>query len=187
MDNYIDSVIGHYNRAWINSPQIHLWDKGPIGKMNFDFKVLAYPPTSQREMWTYATCGMSSHILNNHPVELHMFSHKEDDTIVELLFSVAYFHKNSAQLDLNHTVNFGRAWQDDSQCTYGFISLPYLDGPELENLYLSQVGVTIKFYWLIPLLEKEVNYKIKFGAEALEEKFDQNELDYLDPKRSTVL
>jgi hypothetical protein len=187
MDNYIDCVIEHYNNVWVNNPEIHLWNKGPLEKLNYDFRVLIYPPSPNRDMWTYATGGMSSDSLDNEPIELHIFSHRRDDTIIELLYSLAYYHKNTSKLNLNHTVNFGRSWQDNSKCTYGFISLPYLDGPELEDLYLNNADTLVKFYWVIPILESEANYKSNFGAEALEGKFDQNELDYLNPARSSIL
>ncbi len=187
MENYIDLAIDHYNTIWENTPKLYLWDKGPFEKLNFDFKILEYPPTPERNMWTYATTGMSSDDLQGEPIELHIFSHKQDESIIELLTALAYYHQNTARLNLNHTVNFGRAWQDKSLCTFGFISLPYLDGPELENMYLPEYDNNVKFYWLIPVTEMEVNYKSKYGAEALEEKFEETQFDYLNPGRNSLL
>src|SRR5262249_2003043 len=144
-------------------------------------RVLEFAPTERRKMWTYATCCMSQPT-DTTPIELHIFSSQKDVNLVELLTVVAYYHKTSSKIGLHHTVNFGRPWQDTSLCEYGFVSLPFLDGPDLENLYLPG-NKTIKFYWLIPVTKSEVEFKSRYGIEALEQKFDSKNLDYLNPRR----
>jgi hypothetical protein len=64
--------------------------------------------------------------------------------------------------------------------------LPYLDGPTLENLILPGMQKTIKFYWIIPITENEVKYKVNFAPEALEKKFEDLGLDYLDAHRGRL-
>lgn len=61
-------------------------------------------------------------------------------------------------LGVGHTVNFGQPWLDASSCVHGLISLPYLDGPTLENPELPD-GRVIKFDWLVPITPAEVQYK----------------------------
>jgi len=39
---------------------------------------------------------------------------------------------------------------------------------------------------LIPVTEEEVKFKIKSGAEALENKFENASFDYINPLRSSV-
>jgi len=182
---YQERIIDHYKRVWSNQSNPYFWDKGPIEKLPHDFRILEFPPTSNRQMWTYATCSMSQPE-DKSPIELHIFSSVQDTSLVELLTTVVYYHRNTNSLDLNHTVNFGRPWQGESFCEYGFISLPYLDGPDLENLCLSDQGKQIKFYWLIPVTELEVKYKSKFGIAALEKKFDEG-LNYIDPLRQSLV
>jgi hypothetical protein len=53
-----------------------------------------------------------------------------------------------------------------------FISLPYLDGEQLELFNFDRH--TIHCYWFIPITEKERNYKIENGCEALERLFEKN-------------
>src|ERR1700743_1030221 len=110
---YQQTIIDHYITNWHVEPNPYLWDKGPIEKLPFDFRVLEFPPTGRRNMWTYATCGMSQP-LDENPIELHLFSSKQDVTIVELLTALTYYHRNTRPVGLAHTVNFGRAWQDNS-------------------------------------------------------------------------
>jgi hypothetical protein len=184
--DYQEKIINHYSSIWKNNSNLYLWDKGPFEKLPFNFRVLEFAPTDNRNMWTYATCCMSQPE-DKRPIEVHIFSAKKDTGIIELLTAVAYYHRNTSLLNLNHTVNFGRPWQDTSLCEYGFISLPYLDGPELENLTVSELKIEVKFYWLIPLMKKEIDYKSKFGVEALEERFDSGSLDYINTNRSSLV
>jgi hypothetical protein len=182
-DSYEEHVIKHYESIWNAEANYYLFDKGPIQKMSSNFRILEFEPTTGRDMWTYATSGMSaSNELN--PIELHIFSFKRDASIIELLTAVAYYHKNTSRIGLNNFVNFGRPWQNQSICEFGFISLPYLDGPDLESMDFN--GREIKFYWLIPVTLREKDFAIKNGIEALEEKFESG-LDYLDPLRNSMV
>ena len=182
---FTDKVTQHYIDHWKNAPKTKVWDAEKINKKVNNFKVLEFSPTNKRNMWTYATCGMST-MEEKTPIELHIFSEKQDRSLIELLTVIAYYHRGH-HLGLSHTVNFGRPWQDNSKCEYGLISLPYLDGPSLENLYIPSYDENIKFYWLIPINEDEVAFKKKNGIEALAAKFDETEFNYLNPYRDGVV
>jgi hypothetical protein len=117
-------------------------------------------------------------------VELHLYSPREADGHVELLVATAHFHRNRDRLGLWHTVNFGRPWLDQSACDHGFISLPYLDGPQFEISH-TPLG-PVNFYWLIPVYPEEVAYKARQGVEALEQALEKQPFNYLDPSRPSV-
>ncbi len=134
-------------------------------------------------MWTYATIGMSLDD-DERPIELHMFSQEQSEEIVELLFATAHFHATGERLDLGHTVNFGRPWMDNSLCDHGLITLPYLDGPAVENFQVD--GIWAKCYWLVPVTRAEVLFKAKWGVEKLEEVFESSNFNYADPKRPSL-
>jgi hypothetical protein len=181
-----EEIQHHYERVWNVKGIPRYWYKGPIEKLNSDFCVLEFPSTKKRDMWTYATCCLSD-IKEERPIEIHIFSSRQDESLIELLTTIAYYHKNNVRIELSHTVNFGRAWQATSKCEYGFISLPYLDGPDLENGKITSYRNIVKFYWLIPVTEAEVNFKIKHGSEELEDLFDTKKLDYLNPARKSLV
>jgi len=122
--------------------------------------------------------------VDHRPIELHMFSPRESDEVVELLAVTAHYHRTAAKLGLGHSVNFGRPWMDTSKSEYGLVSLPYLDGPSLENLKID--SKELKFYWLIPVTSSEVAFKKQNGLEALEELFDRARFDFLNPERIAV-
>lgn len=174
----------HYRSHWKATAHSSSYAAGPIEQLPPGFTVLRFPPHGDRPMWTYATRGMSLPD-DARPIELHMFSALQSQEIDELLYMTAHFHRTSATLGLAHTVNFGRPWVAGSTCDFGLVSLPYIDGPDLEDLVVQDR--TIKCYWLIPITRAEREYKVLHGLEALEEEFERTSFDYLDPRRGSVV
>ncbi len=180
-----NQIVAHYRANWGTEDEKLRFSRGPIQDLPTDFCVLRFKPSRSRKMWTYATCCMSQ-ASDAVPVELHIFSPYQSDDVLELLTSVAHYHRTGCLLGLGHTMNFGRPWISDSECDHGFISLPYLDGPKLEALTIDgrRIG---SFYWLIPVTHAEVEYKITNGADVLEKKFDEAKFDYLNPNRASLV
>lgn len=177
-------VVRHYEQFWRTGGRNVNFTVGPRSNLPKDFGVLEFEPHADRSMWTYATCCMSSEN-DDDPIELHIFSPKQSIEPVELLVATAHYHRTVHLLGVGHTVNFGKPWIEDSPSEYGLISLPYLDGPELENLELPN-GKVVQCLWLIPIMKSEVDFKKKKGLEALENCFEEARFDYLDPKRRSV-
>jgi hypothetical protein len=174
----------HYQEAWNASGEVCSFSQGPVDELPDGFAVLRFPPRESRGMWTYATCGMSEPS-DERAVELHMFSLSPTAEIVELLYATAHFHRTSTSLRLGDSVNFGRPWVTGSLCSYGLVSLPYLDGPSLENLQVD--SSLIKFYWLVPVTGSEVEFKKSNGLDALEVQFEHAMFNYADPMRLSVI
>lgn len=179
-----EAVEAHYRTVWGIDAEPRQFSAGPIERLPVDFMVLRYPPHGARNMWTYATCGMSQPG-DLKPLELHMHSRQASPEIEELLVVTAWYHRDGATLDIGHSVNFGRPWLSGSACDRGLISLPYLDGPSLENLRIGSERA--RCCWLIPISLAEVEYKQANGLEALEQAFERAGLDYLDPHRASVV
>lgn len=183
--NYVKSIRQHYKQCWDRTSAVMCWNKGPTHELPPEFCVLRLPPRPAKAMWTYATCGMSLSS-DPEPLELHVFAPVQcDEELVELLTVVAHYHRTGSFLHLGDTVNFGRGWIDNSNCDHGLISLPYLDGPELE--WLDTDETKVRFLWLIPVTTTEVEYKRKFGLESLEAKMETSSFDYLNPHRPSVV
>lgn len=147
------------------------------------FQVLEFEPPPQRDTWRYASCGMSnpSEIGG---IELHILSPCQSPEPVELLAAVAHFHRSTTRLGWGHTVNFGKPWIENSPCEHGLISLPYLDGPDLEELQLE--NRSLQFLWLLPITKEELAFKKASGLEALEARFEKEQINYLNPHRPSV-
>ncbi len=184
MKTHCDEIEGHYTRVWRNPDARLVLGKGPVHELPRGFTVLSI--LRKPGMRAYATCCMS--VPGEDPgLELHLLARESDrsaadDSLLVLLTAVAHYHRTGSVLGLGHTVNFGQPWLPGSRCTYGLISLPYLDGPRLEWLEKPHV----RFLWLIPITPEEREFKKKHGLEALEERFEKAKFDYLDPLREPV-
>lgn len=185
MKTYITELVGHYERYFGVSGKSLILGKGPKDKLHADFFVLEFPPNKKHAMVCYCTVGMSVDRFDNNLMELFVYSPKADKGLVELLTVCASYHRNGLPLKINHTVNIGRPWLDNSKCDYGFISTPYLDGPELELFEYD--GKEIDCYWFIPITQKERDFKIEHGVEQLEQLFEDKQLDYLNPERNCLV
>lgn len=184
MSRYSERIFAHYYSVWPDFIGRHRLEKGPFFELPREFEILEF----RREPGTqvFATCGMSQlSDPQQDRLELHLLARSRADreSLVELLTVLAHFHRTRAHFGLEHSLNFGRPWLPGSQCDRAVISLPYLDGPRLEIL----MDPGIRFLWLIPVTQAEVDFKAKFGMEALEQRFEQGPFDYLDPLRASVV
>jgi Suppressor of fused protein (SUFU) len=178
-------ITAHYERTWKARSAPALFAKGPIGDLPKGYRVLLFPPRVERRLWTFATCGMAQEA-DESPIELHVHSEERQDSIVEVLTAVAHFHRTEQPLGVGHIVNFGRAWVPSSKAEFGLVSLPYLDGPDLEEAVLES-GKHVRCLWLIPIFASERDYAIANGLEALENKFESSGFNYAAGDRAAVV
>ena len=182
---YIEKLHQHYV-SYFKAPGCKkVLDKGPKEKLHPDFNILEFAPNKIHNFWTYCTVGMSVDSEEENLIDLFIYSPRQDVALIELLTVAASYHRNVLPLDLNHTVNIGQPWLGDSKCDHGFISLPYLDGEQLEILKLGDRIVNC--YWFIPITEKERDFKIESGVEELENLFEDKQLDCLNPDRKELV
>lgn len=180
---YQQAIQNHYARNWSAPTDAVRWNRGPVDELPEDFRVLVIPRPPK--MTAYATRCMSQPT-DKERLEIHLLTrtgpaHQSD--LIEVLTAVAHYHRTGRALGLGHSVNFGRPWLAGSTCTHGLISLPYLDGPNLEWLAEPKV----QFLWLIPITEAEMHFKKEYGMEALEQKLEEKQFDFLDPGRASVV
>ena len=88
---------------------------------------------------------------------------------------ITYYHSNH-NLGFGHTLPIGEPWLERSECNNWLISLPYPFGEELEIMSIENTHAHVA--WLLPITDKERDYKMKNGLEALEQKFDDTALEY---------
>lgn len=186
ISDYCQWIVRHYETVWASSGRKRRWERGPIHELPSEFCVVEFSPSPSRNMWTYGTCCMSQPN-DRLPVELHMFAPGASELHVELLTAVAHYHRTGRNIGLGDSVNFGRSWLPGSECGFGLVSLPYLDGPRIENLAISDLDVVTKCYWLVPITQKEVEFKKQAGVEALECQLEESHFNYLDPARKSVI
>ena len=182
---YNEKLRKHYEKHFKSKGTVREWITGPTEKLHSEFYVLEIAPNSVHSMWTYLTVGMSMDRTDDNFIELFVFSPEKNNSLVELLTVSASFHRNKAPLNVHHTVNIGQPWIKNSTCDHGFISLPYLDGEKLELFEFE--NKVYRCLWFIPITKKERNYKTENSCEALEQLFEDGQLDYLNPNRKSLV
>jgi hypothetical protein len=177
----VEGLQEHYSQVWGSRVTRRAWEFGPVHELPEDFSILEFQPCEKTGWWVYATSGMAEAI-DKPALELHLLSPVQSSSLVELLTVVAHYHCTGASLGRGHTVDFGRPWLPDSVCSVGLVSLPYLNGPALEN-FMAPNGLSVQCLWLIPVTRNEVALKKRDGLEALERLFERSALPYADPLR----
>ena len=87
------------------------------------------------------------------------------------------------EVHLGRILEIGEPWLPESRCDHFLVSLPYPYGPELEALDPPRA---MRLLWLLPITSEEAEFGRQHGVEALEQCFEREKLDYLDPRREAV-
>lgn len=183
------ALLAHVRNAWPeNIKERYTWQLGPIQSTLPDFSVLRVDPASSGEAWIYLTQGAWEIETGlGYREEFFLVSPVESPRHIETLVMLAYFHADPKnRLDVGSCVNIGRGWIEGATCDHLLVSLPYPYGPKLEYCTVTP-ELTVRFRWLLPITAKENDYLRTHGLEALEQKFQDAGIDYLDPKRAPVI
>jgi len=160
---------------------------GPIGDRLSGLEILRFGPGPRTETWVYATLGASAVRSDAHGTEFFLLSPDSQDIHCETLTMTAFYHAGEMEqrLGLGHTVPIGRPWCPGSMCDHLLVSLPYPFGPALEECTVR--GGHVQVLWLLPITESERDFKAEHGLEALEERFEEAELEYWNPTRKPTV
>lgn len=180
---YQEALRRHYEACWGGPVDELVFERGPMRSSFPEFGVLRFAPTAQRGSWVYATSGLA--VSTPGLLELHVRARTAHDAIVESMTVVAHYHATGAALGLHHSVNLGRPWVPGSPCSYAYLSLPYVDGPALED-FAYALG-PVRCLWLVPLTAEERDVKAARGVEELEQRFDAADPDLADLLRESVV
>jgi hypothetical protein len=72
-----------------------------------------------------------------------------------------------------------------SSCSFGLVTLPYLDGPRLEKATIG--GRDARVLWLLPITPEEAAFTRANGLMALESAFQREPISFLDPRRASAV
>jgi Suppressor of fused protein (SUFU) len=162
-----------------------VWGLGPMREAIPDFRVACVSPGPRLNLWTYLSLG-SWEIGTDQPGCLEFFVIADHDSprMVEMATMVAHYHR-SHTLGLGHTFPIGEPWLPKSSLDHGLVSLPYQFGLDLEVCDLGERHV--HFLWVLPITERERDYKAEHGLEAIEQRFEAAALEYWNPMRDSVV
>lgn len=158
---------------------------GPAGRVPPDFRVVRFAAGPRTQLTTYLSVGSWEATGNTgNGFEFLVTTAQPEERCVALLAMVAYYHRTEG-LGVGHTFPLGYGWLGGS-CDHVLVSLPYPFGPELEVCCLGEEG-NVRFLWLLPITAAEKRFRHENGLEALEQRFDDVELDFASPYRKSVV
>lgn len=186
MNGDTDLVLAHYQNFFEGHAQsTGTWDDEQINKAVPGFKVFRAEPGPQLDLWSYASLGANAIRHPNAGVfEFIIHSPEENDRLTQLLAMITYYHMNNT-LGIGHTLPNGEPWLPGSSCDYWLVSRPYPLGPDFEICELEDTHAHIA--WLLPITERERDYKSEHGLDALERIFEERELEYWDIYRPSTI
>lgn len=162
------------------------WQAGPMTKEAPWFRILRFSPGPRYNLYSFVSLGASALRNEDGGLEFAIFSEYDSPRFVELLTMTAHYHKSQCLgIGIGHTVPVGGPWVQGATCNHYLVSLPYPLGPEFEVALVNESHIHI--LWLLPITEKERDFKIQHGLEALESQFDEKAIDYSDFGRESVI
>ncbi|BAP78369.1 hypothetical protein MT1_1192 [Pseudomonas sp. MT-1] len=186
MNSRNENIIAHYKGFFEGHDSMILtWGIGPITEVVPTFQVIRFSPGSKINLWVYCSIGAST--IKHSGSGMHEFvvaSPYPSDRLVEMLAMITYYHSNH-NLGFGHTLPIGEPWLERSECKNWLISLPYPFGEELEIMSIDHTHAHVA--WLLPISDKERDYKMQNGLEALEQRFDDTALEYWDINRKSAV
>ncbi|AZA84947.1 hypothetical protein C1637_21955 [Chryseobacterium lactis] len=183
---YITSIVG------INEKIDRHWDEATINFIDiFSCDDPIYP-----NIKIFGTIGVSDHSnriemkddnFQDIPIELLITGYKEFDLLPNIL-STAGFYITKKRWDCQPGSVFMRIvdmYYEDSEMKHIMFVSPFLWEDKLEPLHLETKTV----HWLLgtPISDKELEFRMKNGASALEDIFQEKDIDIFDINRKSVI
>ena len=145
-------------------------------------QVMIAPPGPHTSLWTYVSLG--AHAARGREAEraheAFLLAPEASDAHVQLVSRVA-----SGRLAVGETPALGRPWLPGSACTHVLLCTPYPFGPALEHCDGAHGPVQV--LWMLPITERERDYRLAHGLDALEQRFEAVGLDHACPGRASVV
>jgi len=161
------------------------WAGTYVSDLYPDFRVLEIEPGPVAGNWNYVSSGTWEVAQEGAGLkEFTIITDRPNLRQIQLLTMNHVYHRDE-NLMVGSTYAIGEQWVEGSNCTHMLVSLPYPYGPDFEICAIGDGHLHI--YWLLPITEREHDYKVQNGADALEEVFETKGLEYWKTKRKSVI
>ena len=161
------------------------WAQSYVSDLYPDFSVLEIEPGPKDRNWRYVSSGTWEVAQEGAGLtEFMIITDKPGLRQIQILTMNHLYHKDH-NLMVGDSYALGAPWVKGSNCNHMLVSLPYPYGPDFEICAIGDCHLHI--YWLLPITEREHDYKVRNGADALEEVFEANGLEYWKTKRKSVI
>ena len=175
----LNKTLTHLKTYWQEADiSEHSWFVGRILNEMPNFKVYCVKPKS-KNIYLYVSHGISDSFNS----EFFFISPQKSEKLIENLAMLASFSlKYPKEFQIGNVIDIGQPWIKNSSMELILISLPYPYGQSFEY-----DGNGVRYLWLLPIHQNEYDFLLKNGADALENLFNINEINYLDINRKSVI
>lgn len=104
---------------------------------------------------------------------------------VETVTMVAHWQAAGKSADVGSILALGWPWMEGSEADHLLVTPLYAYPPEFTRF--RDGGQDISILWLVPIHANEAAYVRRRGMERLEDRFEQYDVNLLDPRRSSVM
>jgi len=188
-------VMKHYIQYWGEPIEVNKLDWPQEGGLGGSFRIVKFVPQAD-EKRIYATVGLSAQAMPARlptpndafepRAELFIYADLETNSLIELLTAlVVYPFENQTFLWTRQTILGKSPVTDHSKMTSVYITSPYFEEESFHSLHINDHH--IQMLWIVPIYESEREYKIKYGWQALEELFEEKELDIWSLQRDPLV
>jgi hypothetical protein len=184
-----DAILRHYRDFWgaDRIEEVH-WTPDRIAERIPDLHIVKVRPGTDDGMWAFASIG-AWRATDGEPTALEfvVVGPSQSAEAMRWLAMTVYYHSGPPEnrLGAGHTVGLGESWVPGSSLDSVLISLPYLWGSKLEHCPLADRHVQV--LWVLPITNAERTFARENGVDALEARFEQVKLNYLDYFRASVV
>jgi hypothetical protein len=164
-----------------------VWDEDFLRRKGLEITALHVPPTEEFDFETYISAGMSR--LSPPGAGLHdyiiasPFATEEHRELITMMASL--MQSRGRAWHLGEVIDIGRPWIHGGTPDRLLVSLPYPFGPALEEA--DSVIPGLRLLWLLPIHAAEEAFLHAHGLEMLEDRFEEESIDFLDPARPCVV
>jgi len=143
-------------------------------------------PKDPEDGWRYLSDGARDVSIHDGRNEYLLEAPSRDDVHLETLSMVANFHAKQEHggVHVGRILDIGRPWVHGASCDHLQVSLPYTLGPDFERVPGKP---RTQILWLVPITKREADFARTEGVEALEQIFEREQIDTLDPTRISVV
>ncbi|KFF26516.1 suppressor of fused domain protein [Chryseobacterium vrystaatense] len=149
--------------------------------------IMECPDPTDNDVIFYSTIGLSDYSVGDRKYELMIAGYSADNKTGNILSTSAFFCIKD-----NWKVSHGTVFETlvemyykDSEMKHIFFTSPYLWEDKLEDFEVQNENI---FFLLgIAISDAELEFQKKNGSEALEDLFEEKEIDIFDVNRKSIL
>ena len=158
----------------------------PVAARLPELRICAIQPDVENPLspWVYTTLGLWQGAADSGTGHEYMIiSPVADARHIDSLATLAMAELDR-KLQPGDTVALGSGWRAGSNCDHLLITVPYPYGPMMEEC--ASHPVRIRLLWAMPITGSEAAFVAKHGLEALEDRFEAQNVDFTQIVRASV-